>query len=427
MKKIVTLVLAMSIGIISFGQKKELKAIEKALKSSNFSSAKTLVSSAEALLGNMDNKSKAKFYYLKAKALLAGGSGSDVDVDVALTSLDKLKEVETSLGKLKYTQEANEITSKMLNSFLTKASNDFTSKNYKSAAQGFERVYKMSPKDTLYLFYAASAAVSDQDYDNALNYYNQLRNMKYTGVALNHYATNVETSKEDLFNDKITRDFSVKAKTHTNPRDEKTKSKSAEIVKNIALIYVSQGQNEKALGAMADARKENPEDVGLILSEANVHLEMGNRDKFKSLVSIALEKDPENTDLIYNLGVISAESGNIEEAKGYYQKVLQLDPNYTNAYTNMAFVVLDKEQSIIEQMNSLGNSAADNRKYDELKSTREGLYREAIPYLEKALELENTNINAAKTLKSIYSSLGDTAKYKEFKAKVEAIESNSDE
>ena len=40
-----------------------------------------------------------------------------------------------------------------------------------SAAKGFEKAYRMSPKDTLYLYYAASTAVTAQDYDNALEYY----------------------------------------------------------------------------------------------------------------------------------------------------------------------------------------------------------------------------------------------------------------
>ena len=75
-------------------------------------------------------------------------------------------------------------------------------------------------------------------------------------------------------------------------------------------------------------------------------------------------------------------------------------------------------------MNGLGNSSADNRKYDELKAKRSQLYETAIPYLTKSLDLRSTNINAAKTLMNIYSALGETAKYKEMKAKVEAIEAS---
>ena len=411
-----TFVLLLAVTSMSFAQKNEIKAIEKAIKNSNFADAKSVVSDAESIIGNMDDKTKAKFYYLKAQALYANGAGTDANIDEAISSLDALKDLESKMGKLKYTQQANEMKSSMMNSFLTKANDAFTNKDYKTAAKGFEKVYRMSPKDTLYLYYAASSAVTSQDYDTALDYYIQLKNMGYRGEQMNYYATNVETGVEEAFGDKTARDFSVKAKLHNNPRDVKSEPKTAEIVKNIALIYVSQGENEKALGAMADARAENPDDLGLLLSEANVHLKMGNRDKFKSLMEEATKKDPNNAELFYNLGVLAADAGNVEESKKYYEKAISLNPNYVDAYNNLAVVILAGEASIVEQMNSLGTSSADNRKYDELKEERTRLYRDAIPYLEKALELRKTNIDAATTLMNIYSALGETDKFKAMRA-----------
>jgi len=425
MKKIMTLVLLLAITAMSFAQKKEIKEIEKALKNSNFADAKSAVTSAEALMGNMDDKSKAKFYLLKAKALYANGAGTDANIDEAILSLDNLKALESKIGKLKYTQEANEMTSGMVNTFLTKANDAFTKKDYKVAAKGFEKVYRMSPKDTLYLYYAASSAVTSQDYDNALDYYIELKNLGYSGIAMNYFATNNETNEEELFGDKTSRNLSVKAKLHSKPRDKKTESKTAEIVKNIALIYVSQGNNEKALGAMADARAENPDDIGLLLSEANVYLKMGNRDKFRELMEEATKKDPNNSELQYNLGVLAAEGGNGEAAIKYYEKAIAINPNYVDAYNNIAVVILGGEAKIVEQMNGLGTSSADNRKYDELKAKRSQLYQEAIPYLEKALELRSTNADAAKTLMNIYSALGETDKFKEMRAKVEQIEASA--
>ena len=422
MKKLMTFVLLLAITTMSFAQKNEVKAIEKALKNSNFADAKSAVSLAEALMGNMDDKTKAKFYLLKAKALYANGAGTDVNIDEAITTLDELKDLESKIGKLKYTKEANEISAEMLNSFFTKANNAFNNKNFKLAAKRFEKVYKMSPKDTLYLYYAASSAVTAKDYDTALDYYVQLKNLGYTGIALNYYATNKESAVEETFANKQTRDLSINiAKTHNNPKDVKSESKSAEIVKNIALIYVSQGDNEKALGAMADARAENPDDLGLLLSEANVYLKMGNRDKFKELMHAATEKDPNNSELLYNLGVLAAEGGNAEESIKYYEKAISIDPGYADAYNNLAVVILEGEAGIVEEMNNLGTSSADNRKYDELKEKRAQLYEEAIPHLEKALELK-TNIDTARTLMNIYSAMGKTDKYKEMKVKVTELE-----
>ncbi|MBC3846563.1 tetratricopeptide repeat protein [Winogradskyella echinorum] len=426
MKKLMTLVLLLAFTTMSFAQKNEIKAIEKAIKGSNYGDAKSAVAAAEALEGSMDDKLKSKFYFLKAKALYAEGQGSDSDIDSAIASLDKLKDLESSMGKLKYTDEANEMKTGMLNSFLTKANDAFNNKDYKVAAKRFEKVYKMSPTDTLYLYYAASAAVTDQDYDSALDYYVQLKNMGYTGVQMNYYATNKESGVEESFPGKEARDLSVRiAKSHNNPRDVKSDPKTAEIVKNIALIYVSQGKNEKALGAMADARAENPDDLGLLLSEANVHLKMGNRDKFKDLMEQATQKDPNNAELLYNLGVLAAEGGNLEESKKYYKKAIEINPNYVDAYNNIAVAILEGEAAIVEEMNGLGTSAADNKKYDELKEKRSQLYQDAIPYLEKALELRNTNIDAARTLMNIYSALAETEKFKAMRARVEQMEASA--
>lgn len=427
MKKLLTLVLLLAITSMSFAQKKEIREIEKALKKSNFADAKSAVAEAEALIGSMDDKLKANFYLLKAQALYANGAGTDANIDDAITSLNNLKSLESKMGKLKYTQEANEMTTGMVATFLNKANDAFSSENYKVAAKGFEKVYRMSPKDTLYLYYAASSAVTSKDYDTALDYYIQLKNMGYKGDQMSYFAINKESGELENFGDsKSNRDFSVKTlKTHIDPKDEKSESKTAEIVKNIALIYVSQGENEKALGAMADARVENPNDIGLLLSEANVYLKMGNKEKFRDLMEEATKKDPNNAELQYNLGVLAAEGGNHEAAIQYYEKAIAINPNYVDAYNNIAVVILEGEATIVEEMNALGTSAADNRKYDELKGERTKLYEKAIPFLEKAIELRKTNVDAARTLMNIYSAIGDTDKYKEMKAKIEKMEASA--
>ena len=62
------------------------------------------------------------------------------------------------------------------------------------------------------------------------------------------------------------------------------------------------------------------------------------------------------------------------------------------------------------------------QKYDELRVQRQELYKSAVPYLTKALEIDSKNISAAKTLMNIYSIIGETAKHNIMKAKVEALE-----
>ncbi|WP_242205248.1 tetratricopeptide repeat protein [Aestuariivivens insulae] len=413
MKKQVIVALAVSIGAFSFAQKKELKTAEKAIKGTNYAEAKAALNQAKALMSAMDEKNKAKYYYLLGQALYAGGAGSNQDIDQALESFNKVDGA--------YGSEIAEIKQQMTNNILTKGNKAYEAKDFSKASKHFEHAFRTSPKDTLFLYYAAATAVNVQEYDRALKLYEELKKIGYTGVATEYYATNKETGEEEVL-DKTTRDLYVKSGTHIKPGERKTESKKAEIVKNVALIYVSEGNNEKALEAMKDARAESPEDINLILSEANVHYKMGNKDKFKELLEEATKMDPKNPELQYNLGVIASESDDKENAKKYYKKAIELDPNYVNAYINMAALVLSREEPLIQEMNGLGTSKEDDKRYEELKEERQQLYKDAIPYLSKALEIDPENINAAKTLMNIYSVTGDTANYKALKAKVETLE-----
>ncbi len=425
MRKQVVLGLALMIGVFSFAQKKELKIAEKAIKSSNFADAKAAIGSAEALLSAMDAKTKAKFYYLKGQALYANGAGSDNEINGALASFKMLGETEKSSGKMVYSSKADALKIEMSNAFLKKASSAYEQKNYKISTDNFERAYRMSTVDTMFLFNAATVAVLGKNYDTSLKLYNELMELGFTGISMEYMATEVESGKEITFSNASLRDISVRSKSHNKSRNVKTKSKRGEIAKNVALIYVEQGENEKAIDAIETAKLTSPDDFNLILSEANVYFKMGKRDKYKEIIKKALDIQPNNLDLIFNLGVFAAEDKDFNTAKGFYDKVIGLDENYTKAHMNMAALILDQEQGIIDEMNTLGSSAADDKKYDELREKRQQMYRDAVPYLNTVFEKEPDNISAAKTLMNIYSAIDDTENYKAMKAKVEAIETQN--
>ena len=416
MKNRVIIALAFLISTLTFAQKKELKAVEKAIKSNNYSEAKAGLVQVEPMLSGLDSKTKSQYYFLKAQSFYANGAGSNTDIDAALESLSQVTEG--------YQAEITELKQNMVGHLLTKGNAAYEKKEYAIASNDFEHAYRASEKDTVYLYYAAATAVNLQDYDRALLLYKELKDLGYTGIEKQFYATNVETGKEDIL-DKNTRDLYVKAKSHIKPGERNTESKKSEIVKNIALIYISKDDNENALAAMKEARAENPDDINLMLSEANVYYKMGNTEEFKNLLQLATTKDPKNPELQYNLGVIASESDHPEEAMGYYKKAIELDSNYINAYINSAALILNKEQAMIEEMNGLGTSKKDDLRYDELRKMRQDVYKEAVPYLVKALEIDPKNLSAAKTLHNIYGVTGEKAKHDELQKIVDALEAES--
>ena len=238
------------------------------------------------MLSGLDSKTKSQYYFLKAQSFYANGAGSNTDIDKALESLSQVTEG--------YQSEVAELKQNIVSNLLTKGNAAYEKKEYAIASNDFEHAYRASEKDTVYLYYAAATAVNLQDYDRALKLYKELKDLGYTGIEQQYYATSVETQKEELFQNINLRDLSVKAKTHIKPEDRKSESKKSEIVKNIALIYVSKNDNDNALAAMKDAREESPDDINLLLSEANIYYKMGNKEEFKRLLELATSKDPKN-------------------------------------------------------------------------------------------------------------------------------------
>lgn len=415
MKKYFVLAIALTLGFSVVAQKKELKTADKELDKGNFEKAAVALDAAEALLGSMDDKYKSQYYLLRSVFYLNNG---EPDFNTIKKSMEALKLATAPAQEQGVKNQIQNLKAHLVN----KGTSLLQSEDYKTSSDYFESAYKLVPNDTVYLFYAASTAVNAKLYDRSLAMYEELRSLGYTGVEQNYLATNKETQVEELFGSKVLRDLSVKSKSHINPRDETTKSKFPEIIKNIALIYVQNGENEKALQAMAVARAESPDDLNLLLTEANVYYTMGDTPKFKELLEVAIQKDPMNPELQYNLGVISSETDDYEGSKKYYLKAIELKPDYINAYVNLSALILGQEESILDEMNSLGSSAADDRKYDELKAKRNQLYLDAIPYLESAFGIDPSNYQAARTLANIYSAVGDSDKYKEYKAISDTLE-----
>ena len=415
MKKQIVIALALLVSTFSFSQKDELKAAEKALKKGNFSDAKSAVDSAESLIGASDNKTKAKFYLLKSKAYYAGGAGSDSDIDSAIESI----EMAGNLNVSKYKSDIDELKKMMLNSFLSTANSALEAKDYIKSSAGFNQAYKMSPKDTLYLYYAASTAVTAQDYDASLKYYEELRDLKYTGIGYEYVAINKSTNEEDSFNSKTERDLAVKIGTHIVPKDVKTDSKRGEIVKNIALIYNTQGKDDKAKAAIAEARAENPDDLSLILTEADLESKFGNNEKVKELYQEAIIKDPDNSVLRYNIGVMIMKEGDYDTARKSFGEALKLDPTMKNAALNISTTYIEEGNLLIEEMNSLGTSSADFDKYDKLKAKKNGLYKLGAEALENYLTNNPITTNDIyQQLNNIYLTIGDMEKANMYKAKI---------
>ena len=411
MKTKILILAAMSFSMIGFAQKNEIKAAEKALKGGDAAGAKSSLEAAAGVIDAADVKVQAQYHFLRGKIYTdLAKKGDNSAFDTAISSFNKADEIEVASGKAKYGKEIKDNLVIIAGDLVNSAVEDNKNKKFKEAGEKLYMSYKLSPKDTIYLYYAASSSVNGGEYEQALEYYNELKEVGYDGGGMEYKATNIATGEVEVM-DKVQRDLMVKSGTYKDPLDDKTPSKSAEIVKNIALIYTQLGQDDKALEAYSAARANDPNDVNLILNEANLHYKLGDKDKFKSLMAEAATVAPDNPDLHYNIGVINMEQGNLEEARASYKRVLEINPGYTNAQLNLSTTYVNEGNGLIDEMNSLGNSRADITRYDELKKQKDDLFKQGAMVLEDALKVNPDNQGLLTQLKNIYGAMGDNENF----------------
>lgn len=415
MKTKVLILLAIGISTMGFSQKNEIKAAEKALKTGDSESAKTALDGAASLIDAADAKIQAQYYAVKGNTYSdLAKKGDATAFQPAIDAFNKVITIEEAAGKEKYTTIARQNLAQITADLVNAAVEDNNEKKFGEAAEKLYQAYKLSPTDTLYLYYAASSAVNGQNYEKSLEYYDELKEIGYDGSDVTFTAVNIETGEIETM-DENTRDLYVKAGTHKDPKEEKSPSKKAEIVKNIALINQQLGDNDKALAAYADARAVDPNDVNLVLGEANLYYAMGDKEKFKELMAQASDMAPDNADLLYNIGVINMEQGNLEEAREAYKKTLAIDPGYINALLNLSTTYVNEGNGLIDEMNTLGSSRSDIARYDELKQQKDDLFLEGSKILEDALKTNPDNQSVLAQLKNIYGALGDTENFMRIK------------
>ena len=400
------------ISVSAIAQKDELKAMKKIMKEQQPTAAdlqefKQLLDKAEPLMANADNEQKAEYYYYKGNYSLVQTMmmPNQQTFNATLDNFNKVIEIESN-GKKEYTKEIQEqIYPELRTAAITMAQQLSDQKKYKEAAMLYGAAYDIDKNDPSVLYNAAASAVNAEDYDAALKYYMELDKSGWTGEGTFYTAKNVQNGTVETFPNKSTRDIAVKQKLYTDPKDEKQPSLKGDIVKNIALIYLQKGDNANAMKAIEKAKKENPDDLGLLQAESQLYYEQKDMESYQRVVKEILNKGSKDPNLYFNLGVTTAQAGQVDEAKQYYKKAVEIDPKYANAYYNLSILELTGEEKIVDEMNNLGTSKKDIARYDILKKKRDDMYRAAVVHAKKAYDIDPQNEGYIALLSTLYMGL----------------------
>ena len=172
--------------LLTIGQKKEIKKAEKLFESGDVQGATELLISSETLFNNADEKVLLQKTYLEAKIDQANSNFQ--------SSYEKFLKYKSSGGKdTEYENNILKLTSDIVNS----AIEDNAEKKYTEGASKLYLAYTIDKEiNDDYLYYAASSSVNGSDFEKALEYYNQLKDLKYEGITTKYFAKSVESGEE---------------------------------------------------------------------------------------------------------------------------------------------------------------------------------------------------------------------------------------
>ena len=187
-------------------------------------------------------------------------------------------------------------------------------------------------------------------------------------------------------------------------------------------VFMYYNRAEKMLGDTAKAieivklgRERFPDELPLLLEEAQIYLEKGETEKLQQSLLIAIEKDPSNANLLFLLGKTYDDEGNTEEAEKYYTKATEANPEFFEAYYNIGAIYVNKAATIQSEANDLPLDQLE--KYNELTDKANENLAKAVPFLEKSLEINPDDAPTIAALKEAYARLKMNDKLEELNKK----------
>ncbi|SFF87598.1 tetratricopeptide repeat protein [Pontibacter chinhatensis] len=290
---------------------------------------------------------------------------------VILESFDKTVELDGQNGE--FAKQVPERKQMLYGQVLNQAVEFHNNQDWANAIEKYELAHKISPEDTTAVLYAAYASTADNKYDQAIGFYDELLKMGH--------------KTEDVYKAKV------------------------------QLQQATEASDDAVMATLADGLKAHPNSVYLMQEELKYYLKNDRADEALARLDNAIAADPKNASLYAVKGNLLERKKDLEGATQVYKKAIEIDPNNFDAYYNLGVMEYNKGAEV-------NNKAAkmDYRTYQKqgkaLEATAKKHYQEALPYFEKAHQIQPEDKSTIQNLVNIYTRLGRKADAEKLSAKL---------
>lgn len=439
MKKIIFSIATFSLISTLFAQEKEISTAYSAFEKNDRQTARTELSKATNLIDKTtDPKSLANYYYVNGELLLADGN-----IEEAAKSFEQmakyeigpiysvrnkanktteyyftLAEAENIASKGDYTKPKEEkLSAQNMSKVVDKlkglaersiqqANAAFQSQNHNEAGQKFlEASYLVDAiglEGDIFRYNAAISFHQAGNHDKAFVVYKQLIDDGYDGVSTTYLGIDNE-GNEIPYGTKEEAENSKKIGIIKSYKQVKTPSIEIDLYSN-ALKALSALNRFDEIVNLIDTKYPQEGEIQTLIG--NVYHNSGNIEQFKEKLLDNIKINPNDPVNYFNLGVIYMDKSDDAQAIKYFTQATEKAPNSItakNAFNNIALIKIKPESEYIEIINSnLGPNEKERKIYLEYTKKRKDLYADAVPYLEKAYQIDKNDLQAVSTLRKAY-------------------------
>jgi tetratricopeptide (TPR) repeat protein len=152
----------------------------------------------------------------------------------------------------------------------------------------------------------------------------------------------------------------------------------------LADTYKQEKDSVQFLKLIQDGIAKYPDNQYFFANLIDYYAVRNQNDKAMEFADQQLTKDPNNKLYVYVKAYLYHNMKQYDKAIPYYEKAVQLDPSYAEAYSNLGLVYLMKAQDLSDKLSTNVNSPNFKKDQESIKA----LYEKAKPNYEKARQLK---------------------------------------
>ncbi len=188
---------------------------------------------------------------------------------------------------------------------------------------------------------------------------------------------------------------------------------------NMSRVYLEEKDTTKALSYVEQGRKIFEENTSLLAEEIKIYSAQGRFDVLIDKFTEAINIDPDKEFLYYNRASLYQVIKNNEKAESDYKKAIDLKSEYFEANYYLGVLYFNQGADLANSAKNIKN----NDEFETAKKKYDEKFKQAEPYLEKALDINpkkteedqrlyKANLNS---LKQLYARTGEMDKYNKIK------------